>query len=85
MIPEADLAAQMACAVSFTLHNGRWTTAKKTANGALRDAAHRLHQGVLYYQSIMQVSQYTSKCNFVHARKKRTAFLVPVFMKSIMC
>ena len=47
----------------------------KNANGALRGALHRLYQGVLYFQNVMQFARYMCQLNFIYSHKKTTAFL----------
>jgi uncharacterized membrane protein len=54
--------------------------ANKTANGALRDTAHSLYQGMLSFQTVI-LPLYTLKCNFIYPHKNITAFPMLILKK----
>jgi hypothetical protein len=51
-------------------------TNNNNANGALRDVLHRLYQGVLYFQNVMEFAWFTCQFKFIYSHKKTTAFLL---------
>jgi hypothetical protein len=54
---------------------------KETVNGVLCDAVNRVDEGVLYFQNVIWVLNYTHNYNSIYTHKKSTAFLAPIFMK----
>jgi hypothetical protein len=53
-----------------------------TAGAVLRDITHRLYQGVLYCQNVMDL-YYTFKCNFMGVSKKLRPYLRRFSRKSL--
>jgi hypothetical protein len=51
----------------------------KIANGVIRDAVHRLYQGVPYTQNVT-FSWYTCGSNIMYAYKNSVAFSAHIFM-----